>query len=405
MTKQEINNEIKSRQLKTAEILDAIKSEKREMTNVEDITLKSYKSEIADFELQLREVEKVQVNLPVNKVGKDHTADGFNLLSAIRDVAEGRQASDATIAMNEIGRKSFTSIGLDTRGQLLLPAQYESRADIIAGTDANGKYAVPTDKLDLIAGLRANSVLFQAGAQLMSGLQGNISLPVYGNSSVAWKGEVVTAVDGASTFSEITMSPKRITGYIDISKQFLQQTSPSSVALLNSDLIAAVQYLLESTAFGIVSGNTTQPAGIFYGASYGSNTGSTTYAKIVALESAVNTANALKGNSLAYVTTPAIRGVMKTTPRVPTYGGGFIIDGYAAGDMANGYPVFASSAVNAGKVAFGNWNDLMVGSWGGLDILTDVYSQALLGKVRLVINAYFDIQKRRTASFAYANLT
>jgi hypothetical protein len=43
----------------------------------------------------------------------------------------------------------------------------------------------------------------------------------------------------------------------------------------------------------------------------------------------------------------------------------------------------------------GDFSDLVIAQWGGLDITVDPYSQATNGKVRLIVNAYFDAAKRR----------
>jgi len=394
MTKSEILNEIKTRNLAIAGIMDQIVLEKRELTNVEKITLDATKEEIKNFEADLKNEEKRQIIAGVKIENKP--SDNFSLIASIRDLAEGRQMSEATLAMNEKGKKAFAGSGLNQRGQIILP--FETRGEILAGTQYSGQEIVAEDKTALIVGLRANSVLFKAGAQLLSGLVGDVSIPVYTNSSVNWKGETTIATDGAGSFSEVTLSPKRLTGFIDISKQFLLQDSISANAMLQADLLAAISSKLEYTILQAASGNTDQPAGLFYGASY-TSTGATSFAKVVALESAVNTSNALMGN-LSYVTTPALKGTMKTTAKA-TNAAVFVQEA----ESVNGYPVLVSSNVASGKMIFGNWADLIVGQWAGLDITVDPYSQAVYGKVRLVVNAYFDAKVRRATSFAYANLT
>ena len=47
----------------------------------------------------------------------------------------------------------------------------------------------------------------------------------------------------------------------------------------------------------------------------------------------------------------------------------------------------------------GNFNDLVIGQWGGIDLTVDPYTQAANGKIRLVVNAYFDAKPQRAASF------
>ena len=50
---------------------------------------------------------------------------------------------------------------------------------------------------------------------------------------------------------------------------------------------------------------------------------------------------------------------------------------------------------------FGNLADVMIGLWGGLDILADPYTQSLSGTRRIVMHQDFDIAVRRNASFCY----
>ena len=65
------------------------------------------------------------------------------------------------------------------------------------------------------------------------------------------------------------------------------------------------------------------------------------------------------------------------------------------GNEVNGYPVLCTSAVAGKGIVYGNFADLVIGQWGGIDLTVDPYTQAANGKVRLVINAYFDAKPRR----------
>nr|DAQ01245.1 MAG TPA: major capsid protein [Caudoviricetes sp.] len=109
-------------------------------------------------------------------------------------------------------------------------------------------------------------VLAKAGAHYITGLVGTVSLPKYSGSTVGWKGEIDEAADGAGTFSEVTFSPKRLTAYIDVSKQFLIQDSVGAEELLRNDLVKAISTKLEETILGSAAGDATKPAGIFNGA-------------------------------------------------------------------------------------------------------------------------------------------
>jgi HK97 family phage major capsid protein len=393
---------IEQRKAKLSElegVLGKAKLENREMFTSENDCFNSINAEIQNIDNQIEEKRKITAKNNIKIVNKKNTMEQenrFSLIKSIRDYVEGRGTSDSTLEVMEAGKKEMTEAGLSYRGQIVLP--YEYRTIVNATTNTEGEYAIAEQKFDLIGALRGNLVAVKAGATLLTGLKGTVSIPKYAGSTSAWKGENVTATSGIGAFSEVTMSAKRITSILDISKLFLNQDSTGAEQLLMQDLNASVLSVLESTIFGVASGNTTQPEGMLYNASY-TSTGTTTFAKVVALESAVDTSNALTGN-IAYITTPALRGVGKTTAKAAN-GGTFVVEG----NTANGYPIYSTSHMNAGKVVFGNFGDLIIGNWGAIDITVDPFTQAHLGVVRLVVNSYWDFAKRRTESFAYGNLT
>lgn len=221
----------------------------------------------------------------------------------------------------------------------------------------------------------------------MTGLVGNVSIPTYSGTSVAWKGEVVAASDGAGTFDEVELSPKRLTAYLDISKQFLIQDSASAEEMLKNDIVRALSEKLESTILGNVAGSTTQPAGIF---TLIETSGAATYAGTVAMEQKLDENNAT-GN-FCYIVSPEIKASLRTAAK-DSGSGLFTMEN----NEINGLPVYCTNSC-AGAV-IGNFEDYVIAQWGGIDLTVDPYTQANSGKVRLVINAYFDAKPRRTESF------
>jgi HK97 family phage major capsid protein len=396
----DLNELIEARKQKLSElegILTKGKDEKRELFTSENEQFNTIKNEIDGIDKQIDEKRKINLKNNNSTIKINKMENRFSLIKSIRDYVEGRGTSDATLAMNEQGKNEMINAGLATRGQIILP--YETRAIVNATTAGEGEYAIADIKLDLIGALREELVAVKAGATLLNGLKGTVSIPVYAGTSSVWAAtENATATDGAGAFTEIIMSAKRITTILDISKMFLNQDTTGAENLLMQDLTASILARLESSIFDATSAGSSRPAGIFNGVTY-TSTGATSWAKIVALESAVNTANALTGK-LAYITTPTLRGVGKTTAK-DAGSGLFVIDA----NSSNGYPVYASSAVALGKMVFGNFADFLIGNWGAVDITVDPYTQAHLGVVRLVVNSYWDFAKRRTASFAYGNLT
>jgi HK97 family phage major capsid protein len=223
----------------------------------------------------------------------------------------------------------------------------------------------------------------------MTGLVGNVSIPTYSGTNVAWKGEVAAAEDGAGTFGEVELSPKRLTAYLDISKQFLIQDSASAEEMLKNDIVRALSEKLESTILGNAAGSTTQPAGIFKLITAPTGAAAT-YAGTVALEQKLDENNAT-GN-YCYIVSPAVKATLRTAAK-DSGSGLFTMEN----DEINGIPVYCTNSC-AGAVV-GNFEDYVIAQWGGIDLTVDPYTQASNGKVRLVINAYFDAKPRRIESF------
>ena len=365
---------------KAEDLISIAEKELRKLTHEENDELNSIKKEIADLDNEIKNIENR--NTKTNKVMAK-----FSLLKAINDVANNRQLDERAQEVVSNGIAEMRKAGQSFTGQIVLPM--EMRSDIQATVATAGQENVAEDKLGILEPLRANLVLVNAGASYMTGLIGDVSIPVYSGSNVGWAGEVSTASDGAGTFSEVTLSPKRLTAYIDVSKQFLIQDSNSAEEMLKRDIVAAISNKLEATILGSEAGSNTQPAGLFNGVVADST--AVTYKDIVNMEAELEDANVM-GN-IKFIVSPSAKADLKTTEKGNT--DNFLMEG----NELNGYPVMCTSAVTGKGVIMANWSDLVIGQWGGIDLVVDPYTQAANGKVRLVINAYFDAKPRRAEAF------
>lgn len=118
--------------------------------------------------------------------------------------------------------------------------------------------------------------------------------------------------------------------------------------------------------------------------------GFSTYADFVNMEAALGEKN-VRGD-IKFIVSPSAKAVLKSTAKNQN---SFIMEG----NEVNGYPVLCTSAVAGKGIVYGNFADLVIGQWGGIDLTVDPYTQAANGKVRLVINAYFDAKPRRADAF------
>lgn len=365
---------------KAEDLISNAEKELRKLNDSETNELNSIKKEIADLDSQIKDIENR--NTKTNKV-----MEKFSLLKAINDVANNRQLDERAQSVVNEGITEMRKAGQSYSGQIVLPM--EMRSTIQATVATAGQENVAEDKLGILEPLRANLVLVNAGASYMTGLIGDVSIPVYSGSNVGWAGEVSAATDGAGTFSEVTLSPKRLTAFIDVSKQFLIQDSNSAEEMLKRDIVAAISNKLEATILGNEAGSNTQPAGLFNGVV--ADSAAITYKDVVDMEAELEDAN-VRGD-IKFIVSPSAKADLKTTEKGNT--DNFLMEG----NELNGYPVLCTSAVTGKGVIMANWSDLVIGQWGGIDLTVDPYTQAANGKVRLVINAYFDAKPRRTEAF------
>lgn len=313
----------------------------------------------------------------------------FSLLKAIRNVAENRQLDNVTAAVCNEGMKEMRAAGLNTVGQIYIPTM-ETRAAVTVASE--GADVVATDLYDIIEPLRAKNVLVQAGAKFYTGLTNNAQIPVMTGSNVGWAGENAAATDGNVLFNNVTLTPKRLTAYVDISKMLLAQDSIGVENAIRQDLINAINSKLENTILGKGAKSATTPAGIFNGKT---PTKVTDFEGLVGLEAKVEEANVL--GSISYIASPSARASFRNMMKGSR---GTAQLAYTDGTL-DGTPVYSTSNVEAKTFVVGDFSNLAIGSWGGLDIVVDNYTQAVNGMIRLVVNAYFDAALIRPEAFQY----
>lgn len=338
-------------------------------------------------EVEDEEEDNKRSNININTMKEERN---FSLVKAIRAIANNQQMDDFTAAVIAEGKEENRKAGISSQGQIQLPS---TRATVTVASE--GEDVVVTDLLDILTPLRAKNVMAQAGAKIMGNLVGNVQVPIMTASNVTWEGEISDAKDGAPSFSHITLTPHRLTAYIDISKQMLVQDSLDVENTIRQDLIAAINSKLESTILGDGDGKeggavVIAPEGMF---NVLTPTTVSDFAGICDVEADIEDANVL--GECKYVMSnkckAALRGMIKGTN--------------ATGMVYENGSVDGTEALNTSNVAstnyiYGDWSNLAIGSWGGIDLTVDPYTRAAAGQVRLVVNAFFDAKVLREEAFA-----
>ena len=319
----------------------------------------------------------------------------FSLVKAINDVTNNRSLDDVAKEVVRKGAEEMRKSGLAIAGSIQLPVMEnvdeEVRANgVLAQTATAGAENIATEKLDILEPLRANMVMSQAGATYLTGLVGNISIPAYTGSNVSWAGETAAAANGAGDWSEIKLQPHRLTAYVDVSREFLIQSSNDAEAMLRRDIIAALGNKLEATILGADAGTDEKPAGLFNGVT--AMTTALKFGDIVDAEAELDAANV--SGAYTYILSPKAKAALRTLSKDAGSGRFVLEDGEIEGSKA-----LVSSNVAAKGMVVGDFTDYVIAQWGAIDLVVDNYSVATEGKVRLVVNAYFDAKPRRATSF------
>jgi HK97 family phage major capsid protein len=305
----------------------------------------------------------------------------------------------------EASRTISDKLGREARGffvpmdiQLLAARTALSQRAMMVGDDTAGGYLVGESDLGLfIEALRANSVLMTLGATVLDGLVGDVSIPrVNTSATFYWLNEDAAPTASEMTIGAVNLRPRTVAGAVPITRKLLQQTANSVEMMVRRDMIVGAALAIDHA--GIQgSGVAGQPLGLIN--QTGINTAAIatdnapTFAEVVSLETEIAVDNALMG-SLAYLTTPALRGALKTTKK--DAGSGIFV--WENNEM-NGYRAVSSTQVPSNGLYFGNWTDLMMGFWGVLDLKPDESTKAASGGLVLRVFQDTDIAVRHPESF------
>jgi len=336
----------------------------------------------------------------------DLNGQRFSISRAISAKLEGRNCFEM-----EVSAEIAKALGRDSGG-FFVPTSTRANPPMDTATAAYGQKLVWTEQGEFIDLLRNKLTLLGLGTQFLSGLRGNLAFPRQLTANTAnWLGEnPASAVTAAALTTDlVTLAPKQLVAQTSVSRTLLVQSNPSVDGMINDDLAAIHAIAIETAA--INGGGTTVPLGILGTSNIGDVAGGTdgavpTYGNIVDLESKVAVANALQG-SLAYLTTPGMRGKLKQIQQFSSTNGvslwDYLAAAYPKSTVSGNVPstlVKGSSGAVCHAILFGNFADLVIGEWGAFEVIVDNVTQAGKGLVVLTTNQLVDSAVRRPGSFA-----
>ena len=330
----------------------------------------------------------------------DKEVRNFSFVRALNHLINpgDRAAREAAAFEIEVGKAAAAKYERASNG-IVIPNEV-LRRDLVVGTATAGGNLVAAEVLSgsFIDLLRNRMAMMQAGVTMLSGLQGNISLPRQTSAATAyWVGENASPTESQQAIDQVNMTPKTVGAFVDYSRRLLLQSSIDVESMVRADLAKVIGLELDRAAiYG--TGSTNQPLGLVNTTGIGTQTITTfgTFAEYIGMETDVATANADAG-SMRYIVNAAARGALKGTEKSTTSTGMFVFEN----NEINGYPAIVSNQLGTNDCLFGDFSQFVVGMWSGLDLTVDPYAGSTAGTVRVIALQDVDFAVKQPGAFCF----
>jgi HK97 family phage major capsid protein len=408
----EVNpNEIREQLAKdNAAILDlAAKHNKRDLGHEAvsaGISLEQFRGQL------LETLANKPLDLPSNVEMNETEQRDYSLLKAVREAASGTLSGLEKEVSDEIASRT----GKSARGFYMPTNINFGKRDQTVGTNSQGGFLKPTDHLadQFIEALYARLRIGEAGAQVLNGLVGDVAIPklATATSNSAFVAEGSAPSEGAAVFSQVTMSPKTLAAYVDVSRKLMMQSDPSVEAVLRNDIINTFARKIDEVA--IEGGGSNEPSGIIASSTgnvvaIGTNGGAISYSKVVDMVEAVEVDNAIiNDESTCFLGNPKVTANLRTIGKQASgVEGNFIL---GEDNKILGYDYKSSTLVpsdlskgtgsNLSALIFGDFSQLLLGFYSGVDVVVDQSSLSTSGGTRLAFFQDLDVALRHDDAFS-----
>jgi HK97 family phage major capsid protein len=387
-------------------IKETATAEERDLTSEENDNMDSLLKNADELSAKIERAEKVETEIrnnvklagtPVQKVNTDKATRGWSLFKAINEVRNGGSLTGLEAEMHQEAeteaRKGLQGIGIPTMMK-------EERA-----IDQTNSAIAPTSVGAYVDSLQASALYDRIGINNLGTVAADTVLPIAGGSTVAWAAEVAAGADGGADFGKVTLTPKRVTGYANLSNVILAQNGTAAEASVMRDMGRNMGTQIDAAMFAsanVASAPTAivQTAGTltFTESAAGGSAGAASD-MLEAIQTIADN-HGLDGN-LAFVNQWALYSNIKGAAQVAS------VSPLYSDDRLAGYPGYFSNApataggppITSADGLFGDFSRVYMAQFGPSNIQVDPYTRAVEGEVRLIMNNYFDWGVASGASF------
>ncbi len=406
--------------------IEGIEQEEQDLKDMEQLRGKKAPEGINNFGSESRGEEK-ELRKMANKfslsraagIGAGHIrkVDGVEREFSEMGQAELRNAGVTDYSPDGMQIPSHLLMDLCARHGLLSEAQLRTMT-VTGGTPVGvqGGYNVQTDVMGILEVLKPYMALARMGTTKLTGLVGNLAWPV---SGTGYTGGAYATENGSATeinpaFTEIQMTPKRFAAFIEVSNQLFMQSNNSIDRYVLDLLLTTMGVRWEKAA--IKGGGSNEPTGIlannsvtvqYAGTTNSANGAAMIYQDALDMLRVINNNNAFNPEFLG---TYNLLAKLQSTPKQSSgVEGNFIIRdndknqlaGYRI-DWSNNVPndlTKGSTGTGLSALIAGEFKHLILGSWGGVELIRDSITGAKTAKTSLILNSWGDALVSRPEAF------
>lgn len=345
------------------------------------------KDSVDSIETRLKEVEGKVSKRKIDLPGVEDEKDEFSFFRAIKGITTGNW--DGAGFEKEI---------------------HENTKDMSVGSDGAGGYLVPAQVLPgMIEMLKAKSTVISAGATVLEGLSGSpVEIPRQtGGATGYWVGENASITPSDLTLDQLSMNPKQASAMVKLSNRLLKLSNPAAEGLVRRDIVSTIALLIDLAALR-GTGASNQPLGIantsgINTVALGTNGDAFEFDDINAMAYALDEDNALNGN-LGFITHPKVIQKLKDK-RITQFTGDLtgapVV--LSDNDLVNqtGYSwnkttqlpkdLVKGSSSDCTEVYFGNWEELIIGMWGGMELMASKETSDAFAKNQMWVRVIQDV--------------
>ena len=382
----------------------------------EGMTLVDARSLYLD-KVTVKEKPVAQTITPVDLDNKD--ARDYRFLKAVGFAAGKLKPEQAGLELEvsdhiqetRMGGKPPEGIYVDQSRLVSFRAPYDTQTPAAAGN------LIATDLLAdrFIDALYNQSAFLSSGVTYLRDLTGNVQIPreeTY--TSGYWIGESQPITEDEGTFDKIGLSPHKLASLTKITYEMINQSGIDIELLMRSRLVRGLALELDRT-IGFGSGIGEEPLGILshpevLSIVLGANGGSLNWEALIDMQGEIDNANAMMGGSFNFVLNSKTKARLMKTLDQSTGSGSWIwqqgmdgqgnIAGYTA-RCSNQIPnnLIKGTATNLTAAFFGDFSNVLLGIWSGLDVMVDPYSESTNAIIKVIAKQLADVQLTRGSYF------